>query len=202
MSLSSGIAMMLLIFTFRTVHVNPALTISFLLTGRIPILRAILYLITHCLGSIAAIAFLYSISIKGHNGALGLDNPHEILSSWQILIVEAVISFVVTLVTYATCNYSSYGSAKRSVLKELGISASSSLLEPSQSTLCDNNINQAAHRRAGNNHHSRSSVAPMVPQIPSTSITLLDQPTTFNPNFQPTKGGGSLLGSIAFHRKH
>lgn len=195
MSLSSGIAMMLLIFTFRTVHVNPALTISFLLTGRIPILRACLYLIAHCLGSIAAIAFLYSISIKGHNGALGLDNPHEILSSWQILIVEAVISFVVTLATYATCNYSSYSSAKRSLLNEIGLSASSSLLEPSPSSLlCDNNLNQATQKRPGY-HHSRSSVAPIVPQIPSTSITLLDQPNTFNnSNFQPTKGG-SLLGS-------
>lgn len=120
MSLASGIAMMLLIFTFRTVHVNPALTISFLLTGRIPLFRALLYIIVHCMGAIAAIAFLYSISIKGHAGALGLDNPHEILNWWQILIVEIVISFVVTLATYATCNYSSYTCAKKQILKQIG----------------------------------------------------------------------------------
>lgn len=188
MSLSSGIAMMLLIFTFRTVHVNPALTISFLLTGRIPIIRAILYLMVHCLGSVAAIAFLYSISIKGHNGALGLDNPHEILSSWQILIVEAVISFVVTLATYATCNYSSYASAKRFVLEQLGTSTSSNLFEPSPLS-CDTGINQAQRT-----NHSRSTVAPIVPQIPSTSISLLEQPAnTFRPNLQA--GKGSLLSS-------
>lgn len=188
MSLSSGIAMMLLIFTFRTVHVNPALTISFLLTGRIPIIRALLYLMVHCLGSVAAIAFLYSISIKGHNGALGLDNPHEILSSWQILIVEAVISFVVTLATYATCNYSSYASAKRFVLEQLGTSTTSSLFEPAPLS-CDIGTNQAQRT-----HHSRSSVAPIVPQIPSTSISLLEQPAnTFRPNLQA--GKGSLLSS-------
>lgn len=120
MSLASGIAMMLLIFTFRTVHVNPALTVSFLLTGRIPLFRAILYILVHSMGAIAAIAFLYSISIKGHAGALGLDNPHEILNWWQILIVEIVISFVVTLATYATCNYSSYTCAKKQILKQIG----------------------------------------------------------------------------------
>lgn len=186
MSLSSGIAMMLLILTFRTVHVNPALTISFLLTGRIPIIRALLYVLVHCLGSIAAIAFLYSISIRGHNGALGLDNPHEILSSWQILIVEAVISFVVTLATYATCNYSSYGSARKFVLEQLGASTTSSLFEPSPVVACDNPTNQRVH-------HSRSSVAPIVPQVPTTSISILEQPATFRPNLQACKG--SLLSS-------
>ena len=118
MALSSGIAMMLLILTFRTVHVNPALTISFLLTGRIPIIRAFLYILVHCASSVAAITFLYSISIKGHAGALGLDNPHYDLESWQILIVEIVISFVVTLATYATCNYSSYHDARKFVLEQ------------------------------------------------------------------------------------
>lgn len=117
MSLSSGITMMLLIFTFRSVHVNPALTISFLLTGRIPILRALLYLLVQCFGSVAAIAFLYFISLKGHAGALGLDNPHAALSDVQILTIEFVISFIVTLTTFATCNFSSYKNAKKSILE-------------------------------------------------------------------------------------
>lgn len=161
MSLSSGIAMALLIFTFRTVHVNPALTISFLLTGRIPLLRALLYILVQCLGGIAASAFLYSISIKGHAGSLGLDNPHETLNSWQILIIEFVISFVVTLATFATCNYSSYTSARRFTLEQMG--QTSGLFLP---TTCDN-VN------AG--HHPRNTVAPIVPYLPSTSITL-DEP--------------------------
>lgn len=121
MALASGLAMMLLIFTFKTVHVNPALTLSFLLTGRISLVRALFYLIAHCFGSIAAVAFLYSISIKGHAGALGLDSPHDVLTDWQILIVEFVITFIVTLATYATCNYSSYTNAKRSILKESAV---------------------------------------------------------------------------------
>lgn len=134
MALSSGIAMMLLILTFRTVHVNPALTIAFLATGRIPIIRAFLYILVQSTGAIAAIAFLYSISIKGHAGALGLDNPHYQLESWQILVVEIVISFVVTMTTFATCNYSSYTNARNFILEQVGQSTN---LFPTSSN-CDN----------------------------------------------------------------
>lgn len=158
MALSSGIAMMLLIFIFRTVHVNPALTMSFLATGRIPLCRALIYVVAQCLGSIAAIAFLHSISVQGHNGALGLDNPHETLQSWQILIVEMVISFVVTLATYATCNYSSYTCAKKFILQQLGHSSSSLF----QSQNCDNDA--SAHRNS-----RRSVVVPIVPQLSSSN---------------------------------
>lgn len=169
MSLSSGIAMMLLIFTFRTVHVNPALTISFLFTGRIPVIRALLYVLVHCLGSTAAIALLYSISIKGHAGALGLDNPHETLTSWQILIVEFVISFVVTMATYATCNYSSYTCSRKFILDQLGQTANLSC----PSSAFDYNASQ---------RYSRRSIAPIVPPLPSTSITLLDSDHGDNSN--------------------
>lgn len=194
MALSSGISMMLLMFTFRSVHVNPALTISFLVTGRIPLVRALVYVLVHCMSSIAAIAFLYSISIKGHAGALGLDNPHTYLNSWQILIVETVISFVVTITTYATCNYASYRGAKKLTLHQL---SQTSTLFPSNS--CD--------RSQANGLHSRRSVAPVVPHIPSTSITLLntEHPSPNghlnNPNFAmtnsraPTRLKGSLLGT-------
>lgn len=187
MSLTSGIGMMLLIFTFRTVHVNPALTISFLLTGRIPIIRALLYVFVHCLGSLAAIAFLYSISVKGHAGALGLDNPHETLTAWQILIVEIVISFVVTLATYATCNYSSYTCAKKLTLEQYGRSCG--FFQP---TACDNSNNSSASQR-----HLRCPVAPIVPhsnQLPSTSVTLH--------NTTRTHGGGDLMNIASNSNNH
>lgn len=138
MALSSGITMMLLILAFGSVHVNPALVISFLLTGRIPIIRALIYILVHCVSSIAAIAFLYSIAIDGHAGALGLDNPHPSLEVWQILIVEFVISFVVTMVTYTTCSYSSYTSARKFILEQVGHHYSIDLFQKSPN--CDNDI--------------------------------------------------------------
>lgn len=156
MSLASGIAMMLLIFTFRTVHVNPALTLAFLITGRVPITRALAYVLVQCIGAIAAIAFLFSVSIKGHAGALGLDNPHESLLPWQILTVELVISFIVTVATFATCNFSSYTSAKKHIQHQLG--QNTNLLWSS----CDSNpITQV--------RQSERFAAPIVPQSGGSS---------------------------------
>lgn len=118
MALSSGLAMMLLILTFRSVHVNPALTMAFLFTGRISLIRALIYIIVHCLGALAATTTLFALSVRGHSGALGLDNPHERLAWWQILSIEMVISLLVTLTTYATNNYSSYSDAREFVLSQ------------------------------------------------------------------------------------
>lgn len=177
MALSSGITMMLLILTFRTVHVNPALTISFLFTGRIPIIRALIYILVHCTGAIAAIAFLYSISIDGHAGALGLDNPHPSLEIWQILIVEFVISFVVTIVTYTTCSYSSYTSARRFILEQVGQNCSADLF--ARSSNCDNDVTT----------------------IPCGNLNggLVSSSTTFNPNIIQERPQTALPSSLAFN---
>lgn len=168
MALSSGIAMMLLILVFRSVHVNPALTVSFLLTGRIPLIRALLYILVHCIGSVAAIAFLYSISVKGHAGALGLDNPHDTLESWQILTVEIVISFVVTTATYAACNFSSYTSARKLILEQ--VAQESGSLFPTNSN-CDNIINvpssssSSSHQIVATSNTSRRPIVPIAPSF-------------------------------------
>uniref|UniRef100_A0A6G1SP95 Neurogenic protein big brain n=1 Tax=Aceria tosichella TaxID=561515 RepID=A0A6G1SP95_9ACAR len=151
MSLTSGAAMTLLMLIFRTVHVNPALTIAFLLTGRIPLIRAIIYVLVHCISSVAAIALLYSISIAGHAGALGLDNPHPLLESWQIVIIEFVISFVVTMVTYATCSYSSYTNARQYILEQVGQNCND--IFDLKSTTCDTENMASLNEGANNNQH-------------------------------------------------
>ena len=175
MALSSGLTMMLLILAFRTVHVNPALTISFLLTGRIPIIRALIYILVQCTSSIAAISFLYSVSIDGHAGALGLDNPHPSLEVWQILIVEFVISFVVTIVTYTTCSYSSYTSARRFILEQVGQNCSIDLFQKSPN--CDNDVMIANGNTNGGlvnsvtlHHNSHSQQQQSQHQRPQTAL--------------------------------
>jgi hypothetical protein len=120
MAIASGLSMMLLMLIFRTVHVNPALTIAFLLTGRIPLVRAVIYILAQCFGSVAAITLLYSISVTAHTGALGLDNPHQELQTWQIVIIEFMITGMVTLTTYTTCSYSSYMNARQFILEQVG----------------------------------------------------------------------------------
>lgn len=156
MALASGVTMTLLILTFRTVHVNPALTVAFLLTGRIPLIRAIIYILFHCMSSIAAIALLYSISVTGHAGALGLDNPHPSLEAWQTMIVEFVISFVVTLATYTTCSYSSYSSARQYILEQVGLN-SSDLLDL-KSNACDKDNLATIEVNGVNKHQHQNNI--------------------------------------------
>lgn len=168
MALSSGIAMALLTLVFRTVHVNPALSVAFMMTGRIPVIRCMFYVIAQSVGGIAAAAFLHMISVKGHAGALGLDNPHEILTPPQVLIVEFVISFVVTIAVFATCSFSSYRNAKKLILEQLG--QSSNLL----------NAPSLAYDYTSVQRRSRRSVAPIVPQPPSTSINIMKSDQSSN----------------------
>lgn len=61
-SLCSGFTMATLIHCFGHIsggHINPAVTISFLITKRISPLRTILYILAHCTGAIAGAALLY-----------------------------------------------------------------------------------------------------------------------------------------------
>jgi len=175
MALSSGISMLLLVLMFSTVHVNPSLTVAFLLTGRIPFIRAIVYILVHCIGAVAAVTSLYSISVKGHAGALGLDNPHFSLDWWQICIVEMMISFVVTLATYATCNYSSYTSARKFILEQAVAQNDSPLFSevfPTAQT-CDNipvvSNNGLVIDRQRADRPNNSSTAPFARQLVNSS---------------------------------
>ncbi|KAG9509930.1 Neurogenic protein big brain, partial [Fragariocoptes setiger] len=106
MALASGLAMQLLIYTFRSIHINPALTISMFLLTKISLVRTVAYVAAQCVGGIAASSLLYLISVRGHAGALGVDNPHDKLHVWHVLTVEIVISLFVTLVTYAAFGWS------------------------------------------------------------------------------------------------
>lgn len=61
-ALCSGFSMATLIQCFGHIsggHVNPAVTVAFLLTKRISPLRALMYILAHCSGAIAGAALLY-----------------------------------------------------------------------------------------------------------------------------------------------
>lgn len=61
-ALTSGFTMATLIQCFGHIsggHVNPAVTCAFLVTKKISLLRAILYVVAHCGGAIAGAALLY-----------------------------------------------------------------------------------------------------------------------------------------------
>ncbi|XP_027204750.2 uncharacterized protein LOC113798384 [Dermatophagoides pteronyssinus] len=123
-SLCSGFTMATLIHCFGHIsggHINPAVTISFLITKRISPLRTILYILAHCTGAIAGAALLYGVTVTGNQmnsmGPLGITIGHDSLNVWQLVTVELLLTFVVVFTTYATMdsNRKSFGSDALSI---------------------------------------------------------------------------------------
>ncbi|EAT43849.1 AAEL004741-PA [Aedes aegypti] len=100
-ALSSGFAVTALTQCFLHVsgaHINPAVTISLAITRMISPLRAILYMIAQCGGSIAGAALLYGVTVPGYQGNLQAAVSHtSALAAWERFGVEFILTFVVVL---------------------------------------------------------------------------------------------------------
>ncbi|RWS08328.1 neurogenic protein big brain-like protein, partial [Dinothrombium tinctorium] len=59
--------------------------------------------------------FFHSVSVPGHQGALGISLAHDQLGSWQIFGVEFVLTFLVVFTIFATLDHKSFGSDSLSV---------------------------------------------------------------------------------------
>ncbi|RWS27067.1 neurogenic protein big brain-like protein [Leptotrombidium deliense] len=61
--------------------------------------------------------YLRLVSIPGHQGALGISKPHDVLGPWQIFGVEFVLTFLVVFTIFATldANKRSMGSDSLSI---------------------------------------------------------------------------------------
>jgi aquaporin-4 len=85
-------------------HINPAVTIGFLVTRKISILRATLYIVAQSLGAVVGASLLMLLSPTGSNDALGTTSPNTGVSMIQTFVVELVISFVLVWTVFATCD--------------------------------------------------------------------------------------------------
>lgn len=85
-------------------HINPAVTIGFLVTRKISLLRAALYIIAQSLGAIVGAALLLMLSPGDVNTAVGNTAPNANMSLMQTLLVELIISFVLVWTVFSTCD--------------------------------------------------------------------------------------------------
>jgi aquaporin related protein len=89
-------------------HINPAVTLGILVSGKLSLLRGVLYMIAQFLGGIVGAALLKAVVPDGpvdwptnHLGANGLQSGVE---SYQGMIVEAMVTFILVLVVYGCCD--------------------------------------------------------------------------------------------------
>jgi aquaporin Z len=87
-------------------HINPAVTIGFLITGKIKPTAAISYIVLQCLGGVAAALAVYAIFGGGTEAvkivAAGTPQPGNGVSNASALICEIIATFLLVFVVWGT----------------------------------------------------------------------------------------------------
>ena len=87
-------------------HLNPAVTVGFLVTRRISVVRALLYVGVQMLGAVLGAAILLALSndYGEFHDSLGTSSPPKTggVSGVQVLIIELLITFVLVWTVFAT----------------------------------------------------------------------------------------------------
>ncbi|XP_056643286.1 aquaporin AQPAe.a isoform X1 [Diorhabda sublineata] len=85
-------------------HINPAVTISFLLTREVKIIKAVSYVIVQCVGAIGGSALLKLIVPDSKIGGFGVTNVNPSISAVQGMIMEAALTFLLIFVIHGVCD--------------------------------------------------------------------------------------------------
>lgn len=82
-------------------HLNPAVTIAFLFTGKINPLLAILYVGSQMLGGMSGAAFLQNLVPSEKGGNLSVTEVHPDINLAQAFGVEAIITFILVFTIFS-----------------------------------------------------------------------------------------------------
>ncbi|KAH3701586.1 aquaporin AQPAe.a-like [Dreissena polymorpha] len=82
-------------------HINPSVSLGFLVDGQITVLRFIFYSISQCSASVVAVLLVKKLTPQDLHGNLGLHIPGSDVTPVQALLVEFLITFVLLFGTFA-----------------------------------------------------------------------------------------------------
>lgn len=85
-------------------HINPAVTVAMLVTRRVSLLRAIMFIISQSLGAIAAAGVLKSLTPEEQVGGLGTTTLNKGMTPAQGFGVELCITAFLVFTVFASCD--------------------------------------------------------------------------------------------------
>jgi len=86
-------------------HINPAVTFSFLVTRRISLVRAVVYVLSQMLGAVFGAGLLAGVSENNKWGSLGLTSMDPAVTTLeQGFFIEMLITSVLVLTVFASCD--------------------------------------------------------------------------------------------------
>ncbi|XP_003216987.1 lens fiber major intrinsic protein [Anolis carolinensis] len=83
-------------------HINPAVTVAFLLSAQLSLFRAVFYVAAQVLGGVAGAAVLYGITPVALRGNLALNTLHPSVNVGQAILVEIFLTLQFVLCIFAT----------------------------------------------------------------------------------------------------
>ncbi|XP_061477731.1 aquaporin-6-like isoform X2 [Rhineura floridana] len=92
-------------------HLNPAVTVAFLLGSRISLVRAACYVVAQLAGGITGAATLYGVTPGTVRGNLGINRVAINISSGQAVAVELILTLQLVLCYFASTDSRSKGSS-------------------------------------------------------------------------------------------
>lgn len=84
-------------------HINPAVTMAMLVTRRISLIKALLYIVFQCAGAVAGAALLKRVTPAIRQGGLGTTTLNVGVSPAMGFGIEFFITMVLVLTVFATC---------------------------------------------------------------------------------------------------
>ncbi|XP_025019583.1 aquaporin-6 [Python bivittatus] len=83
-------------------HINPAVTMAFLLGSRVSLVRSVCYVVAQLTGGIVGAAILYAVTPGNIRGNLGINTVRANVSSGQAVAVELILTLQLVLCYFAS----------------------------------------------------------------------------------------------------
>jgi MIP family channel proteins len=101
-----GLALAVVVTAFQEIsggHMNPAITVSLWVGGRVRVREAVTYIVAQLAGAVAAGGLLLAIfSKRGEAAQLGTPGPQVGVTSARAILIEAVFTFFLLIAYWAT----------------------------------------------------------------------------------------------------